>query len=107
MMEENWKSIEKMIKNNEIDGVVELCNKMNTHEAKNVKERLIQELRYTHEVGDRNTIAIILGDLKCDKAVDVLFELILDPQNKNCRGSLIYAHNLILVKHKSDRKSVV
>ena len=73
---------------------------MTEQEANAVKEKLIQELRCTDEVCYRNTIAIILGDLGCDEAIDVLVELILDPRNKNCRGTLIYALEGLNCEHK-------
>lgn len=103
MTEENWEYMKKMVENNEISRVVEMCNEMGGSEEEVVQEKLIQELRYTNEVCYRNTIAIILGDLKCNKAIDVLIELILDPQNENCRGTLIYALQALNCEHKLNR----
>ena len=100
VMEEKWNDIKKAIENNEIDHVVEICNEMSGTEKNIVEDKLIQELRCTDEVCYRNTIAIILGDLGCDKAIDVLIELILDPRNKNCRGTFIYALEGLNCEHK-------
>lgn len=100
VMEEKWNDIKKAIKSNEIDHVVEICNEMRGTEKDIVEDKLIQELRCTEEVCYRNTIAIILGDLGCDKAIDVLIELILDPRNKNCRGTFIYALEGLNCEHK-------
>lgn len=99
-MEEKWNDIKKAIENNEIDHVVEICNEMSGTEKNIVEDKLIQELRCTDEVCYRNTIVIILGDLGCDKAIDVLIELILDPRNKNCRGTFIYALEGLKCEHK-------
>ena len=103
MIEEHWEYMKKMVENNEISRVVEICNEIDGSEAEVVQERLIQELSYTNEVCYRNTIAIILADLKCNKAIDVLLELILDPQNENCRGTLIYALQELNCEHKLSR----
>lgn len=99
-MEEKWNYIKKAIENNEIDHVVEICNGMSGTEKNIVEEKLIQELRCTDKVHYRNMIALILGDLGCDKAIDLLIELILDPPNKNCRGTLISALEGLKCEHK-------
>lgn len=32
-----------------------------------------------------------MSDLRCDEAIDALVDLINNPQNRNCRGTFIYA----------------
>jgi len=56
-----------------------------------VKKDLIRELRNTDVKTHKNTIAVVLSDLQCDEAIDTLVDLINDPQNRNCRGTFIYA----------------
>ena len=68
-----------------------------------MKQKLIHELSETDDVCYRNTIAIILGDLGCDKAIDILLELILNSNNINCRGTLIYALRELNCEHKLSR----
>lgn len=83
--------IRSLIDNNAIDSIVEICRQMEIEELQRVKKDFIQELCNTDEIKHRNTIAMVLSDLQCDEAVDVLVDLINDPENKNCRGTFIYA----------------
>lgn len=90
-LESQWGHITSLIKNNEIDAVVELCRKMKKEEYDIITGRLIEELQSKEDKRYRNTIAIVLSDLKCDDAVETLVELIKDPKNRNCRGTFLYA----------------
>lgn len=90
-MENNWNDIMTLINENQIDRIVELFNQMEECEYKNCKDKLIKEIRYTKEKKHRNTIAIVLGDLKCNEAITTIVDLINMPQNRNCIGTLIYA----------------
>lgn len=83
--------IRSLIDKNAIDSIVEICRQMEIEELQRVKKDFIQELCNTDEIKHRNTIAMVLSDLQCDEAVDVLVDLINDPENKNCRGTFIYA----------------
>ena len=90
-MDKNWAYIKNLINNNAIDEIVEICKQMETCEFQVIKNNLIQELGNTDIANHRNTIAIVLSDLKCDEAVETLVKSILDPKNRNNRGTLIYA----------------
>ncbi len=83
--------IRNLIDSNAIDSIVEICKQMKIDELQRVKKDLIQELRDTDEKKNRNTIAIVLSDLQCNEALDVLVDLINNPKYRNCRGTLIYA----------------
>ena len=74
--------IRNSIEDNAIDSIVEMCKRMEPWKLQQVK---------TDVKNHRNTIAIVLSDLQCDEAIDVLVDLINDPQNRNCRGTFIYA----------------
>lgn len=54
-------------------------------------DELLHRLMTTPDNGCRNTIAIVLGDLHCDRAIEPLIELINNPNMKHCRGTFIYA----------------
>lgn len=90
LVEINWNYVKTLIENNEIDKIVEICKRMKVGELKFIKSKLIEEIQSTNDKNYRNTIAIVLGDLKCNEAVEVFVDLINNPQNKNCRGTLIY-----------------
>lgn len=80
-----------LINENQIDRVVEFCNQVEESEFVYYKNELIREIKYTKDKRNRNTIAIVLGDLKCNEAITTIVDLINMPQNKNCIGTLIYA----------------
>jgi hypothetical protein len=86
-----WEKIRKMIGNNEIDAVVQYCRKIETKEYLIIEQKLIDELTSTENCMVRNTIAIILSDLECNKAVETIVSLIEKPENSNCRATLVYA----------------
>lgn len=83
--------IMKLIEKNEIDSVVVLFKKMKKTQYKEMCNWLVEEMKATDDCCIRNTIAIILGDLRYNGAVDTLIQLIQNPQNANSRGTLIYA----------------
>lgn len=83
--------IMKLIEKNEIDSVVVLFMKMKKTQYKEMCNWLVEEMKATDDCCIRNTIAIILGDLRYNGAVDALIQLIQNPQNANSRGTLIYA----------------
>lgn len=91
IMKNNWNHIMNLINENQIDRVVELCSQMKESEFVYYKNELIREMKYTKDKRNRNTIAIVLGDLKCNEAITTIVDLINMPQNKNCIGTLIYA----------------
>lgn len=91
IMGEKWDCIKEMIEENEINNIVQICKTMDESEFRAVKNKLIQELRSTDLKHHRNTIAIVLSDLKCDEAIGTLIDLINAPENRNCRGTFIYA----------------
>lgn len=63
---------------------------------------LLHRLVTTSDNGCRNTIAIVLGDLHCDRAIEPLIELIHNPNMKHCRGTLIYALENLSVADRLD-----
>lgn len=65
--------------------------KLEKNEYSVVEKNLLEELKNTKDTTIRNTIAIILSDLKCDSAIKILTSLIKEPKYYNCRGTLIYA----------------
>lgn len=87
----DFEYIKTLIRSNEIDQIVTMCKQLDQKDLEIVEEQLIHELKCTGDGNYRNTTAIILSDLKCDKAVEILVELIDAPQNRNNRGALIYA----------------
>lgn len=89
-MKNNWNNIVKLINENKINEVVELYQNMEEFEYNYFKDKLIKEIRYTENKKHKNTIAIILGELKCNEAISTNIDLINMPQNKNCIGTLIY-----------------
>ena len=91
IMNIDFEYIKTLIHSNEINQIVTMCRQLEQQELCIVEEQLIKELQSTDNGGYRNTTAIILSDLKCDRAVKVLVDLIDAPQNKNNRGTLIYA----------------
>lgn len=90
-MKITWDTIFTFIDENQIEQVVTICQKMNKDECNTITKRLIEEMQNTNVTNHRNTIAIILGDLKCDGAIEAILTLINDANYKHCRGSLIYA----------------
>lgn len=88
---EIWEQVKALIDENRIDCVVKLCEGLNIDMYDNIVNKLITELKCTLNVQHRNTIAIVLGDLKCNSAIKPLIELIKNPPNKRCIGSLIYS----------------
>lgn len=83
--------IRNLIEDNAIDSIVEMCRQMEPWKLQQVKKDMIQEWYNTDVKNHRNTIAIVLSDLRCDEAIDALVDLINNPQNRNCRGTFIYA----------------
>lgn len=79
------------IEKNQIDRIVEFCKEMPEYEYECLINKLIREMQSTEDRNHRNTIAIVLGDLKCNEAVTTIVKLINTPQNRNCIGTLIYA----------------
>lgn len=90
----------KLIEMNSIDEIVDLCKNMDETTYITIRDRLIHELNYTENKAFRNTIAIVLSDLKCDEAIETIINLINIPQNKNCIGTLIYALQELNCEHE-------
>lgn len=83
--------VKELIEASEIDSIVKYCKKLTVPQAAQMKQQLIDEMKYTQNKGHRNTIAIVLSDLKCNEAIPAMVELINNPENKNCIGTLLYA----------------
>lgn len=86
-----WNNILELIDNNEINNIVNICKKIDIRDYNFITKKLIEELKITNNISHRNTIAIVLGDLKCNDAIEPIIELINNPNYRNCRGSLVYA----------------
>lgn len=90
-MQHQWDDIMLDIENNNIDKIVQFCKKIDENDYKMMTDKLIYEMKCTDNVRHRNTIAIVLSDLKCNDAIEEMIQLIHEPQNKNHRGTLVYA----------------
>lgn len=86
-----WDYVIELIKENKIDEVVEYVRGLNKSEYQIIEENLISELKNTNNSCIRNSIALVLSDLKCDKSINTIISLINNPEYYNCRGTLIYA----------------
>lgn len=86
----DWNYIIELIKDNKIDKIVELCTQLQCDEQRVIKSKLILELQSTNDKNYRNTIALVLGDLKCDDAIDIIIDIINNPKYSNCIGTLVY-----------------
>lgn len=91
IMKNDWDDLMKMVDKNEIDKIVEIYKEMEEKEYEYFIDKLIYEIGTTENCGHRNTIAIVLGDLGCNKAINTMIEVINMPKNRKCIGSLIYA----------------
>lgn len=84
----NRTDLEKILHENSAAQVLE---KFDIEELRNFYEKdLVDILRTTKFANDRNVCAILLSDLCCVEAIDILVDLILDNSIKS-KGSLIYA----------------
>lgn len=81
----------ELVEKNEIDEIVRIYRKMEENEYIVYTNKLISEMKHTESGCYRNTIATVLGDLKCNEAISAMIELINKPENRMCVGSLIYA----------------
>jgi HEAT repeat protein len=52
---------------------------------------LMEMLSSEKDINVKNAVALSLGDLRANEAVPVLIGLIKEPENKNRRGSFVYA----------------
>lgn len=83
--------VRQLIIHNEIEKAIELTNNLSSDELNSTIEYLLRELLETSDGNDRNMIAYFLGEIKCQKAADVLVTLIFNEELKNNRGTLISA----------------
>ena len=80
-----------MITKNQIEKITTEALNLSIQDYKLLIDELIKILETTTINDCRNTVAIVLSDLNCDKAVEPLIKLIHNTKIKNSRGSLIYA----------------
>ena len=97
---QKWDDIMELVEKNEIDEIVGICRKMEENEYIVFRDKLISEMKHTENRCHRNTIATVLGDLKCNQAISVIIELINKPENRMCVGSLIYALEELDCEHE-------
>lgn len=97
---ETWDDIINLVDRNEIDKILEIYKKMEESKYVVFRDKLINELQRTENRRHRNTIAIVLGDLKCNESVGVMVELINKPENRMCIGTLIYALEELDCEHE-------
>ena len=74
-----------------IDKIVEICRTSNENDFGYITNYLLKLISETNDPCIRNMVALIFMDLRFDDAVPTLIALINNPNNKNCRGTLIYA----------------
>lgn len=84
-------TMEKLIAENEIDPLVAYGNSLPSQAAREFENSLITLLEKTGNSSHRNTAALVLSDLHCNRAVDSLITLIKKPENSSCNGTLVYA----------------
>ena len=94
--------INTWIAENKIDDITNLALSLPKKDYDLFIADLIQRLETTTDNNYRNTIAIVLGDLHCDKAIDSLIKLINNPKLVNSRGTLIYALENLNVSDRLD-----
>lgn len=90
-MEYKWNDIISDIENNDIDKIVQICRQLDVQEYEIVMCKLINEMKYTDKICNRNTMAIVLSDLKCNQAIGEMISLIKNPENSKSIGTIIYA----------------
>ena len=95
-------TINTWINENKIDNITNLALSLPKSDYDLLIDKFIQELEITSNNEYRNTIAIVLSDLYCDKAIDSLIKLINNPKMINCRGTLIYALENLNVANRLD-----
>ncbi|VYU44288.1 Uncharacterised protein [Eubacterium limosum] len=79
------------INENRIEDIQKYALTLSGIEYESFIDELLHRLVTTSDNGSRNTIAIVLGDLHCDRAIEPLIELINNPNMSHCRGTFIYA----------------
>ncbi len=79
------------ITNNEISKIMNHAEKLDNFEKKECIKSLLELLESTDSGTERNTIALVLSDLRCNDAVPILIELIKKKKTRNNRGTLLYA----------------
>lgn len=93
-------NINDFLKEHRIDELVTYVQQLPKAEQKEATEYLLNKLKTSSDGNSRNMLAIVLSDLKCQDAVEILMELIFKPELENNRGSLVYAlENLECAKY--------
>ena len=87
------RKLDNLIQENEIDKIIEYAKSLSGLNYNDFTDYLIKKLESTQIGTHRNTIAYILGELKCNNAIEALVKLIFSPELKNNRGSFVYALN--------------
>lgn len=96
----NMENINIFLENHRIDELVTYVQHLPKSEQKETTDYLLSKLKTSSDGNSRNMLAIILSDLKCQDAVEILMELISKPELENNRGSLVYAlENLECAKY--------
>lgn len=83
--------VKQLIINNKIEKAIELTNNFSLDERNSIFDYLTKEIVSISDGNERNMIAYFLGEIKCQKAADVLVELIFNKELKDNRGTLISA----------------
>lgn len=83
--------VKQLIINNEIEKAIELTRNFSLDDLDLLINYLLKEVLNTRDGNERNMIAYFLGEIKCQKAADVLVELIFNQELKDNRGILISA----------------
>ncbi len=85
------RTIQEAIETNQYEELVKLCTNSSREQAKATIDEMFEIIRSTKKATVRNTISIVMRELRLDEAVDTLVELINNPENRNCRGTMLYA----------------
>lgn len=87
----NFKRIDNYIGRYKISDLVEYVEQLNEAEQQTAKTYLLERLKEVSNHRERDAIAMALGDLQCQDAVEILVELIFREDLKKHRGSLVSA----------------
>lgn len=83
--------LEQAIHHNDIDEVEEILAVIVHTDKKDAVPNLITYLRNTENSIIRNALAIALSDMRDERAIEPIVELLEDPKTLGNRGTLLYA----------------
>ncbi len=84
-------AFESALKANDIDLCIEILNSLSEGKRNETIAHLLYILKMTENGNERNSVAYLLGEIQCQDAAKILFDLIFDTKLANNRGTLIFA----------------